>query len=43
MSRHIWLNRTLEAARTAQVTMPWARSVKPVSAPVREAPAALEG
>lgn len=41
MSRKIWMDRTIEAARTETFTMPWARSIKnkpvPAPAPVKTA------
>ena len=40
MSRHIWLDRTIEAARESEVTMPWSRSPAPVR-DTGEAPAAI--
>ncbi len=29
MSRRIWMDRTIEAAREAEVTMPWSRTPSP--------------
>lgn len=37
MSRKIWMDRTIEAARVADVQMPWAR--RPVPALPEQAPA----
>lgn len=33
MSRKIWMDRTIEAARTETYKMPWARSIKNKPAP----------
>lgn len=43
MSRRIWLDRTIEAAREAQVTMPWARPPLPFPAESAAAVRAAKG
>lgn len=39
MSRKIWMDRTIEAARVADVQMPWARRPAPAPALPEQAPA----
>jgi hypothetical protein len=36
MSRLVWMDRTIEAARTAKVVMPWSRSTRHAEADAPE-------
>lgn len=40
MSRQTWMDRTIEAARDADVRLPWSRKPAPVQAPAQQ-PAAV--
>lgn len=40
MSHHVWMDRTIAAAREAEVTMPWSRRPADKPTPPGEAPAA---